>query len=684
MISFFGALQAQEEISLRVLTTHGALLKTAAVGVPCILEVTLHNSTTNKNPELTLPQSASILAERVSSTMRMSNNVTVHEKRYNYTVQFNEPGQYTLQATVDLLISNELNMHVAVHEESNNPKTQPGAFLEVIPQKTTAYVGEKILYYIRFHYHNDAIVLQAIEPLKILDAVITVPEGAYKSQNMLEWRGSLYAQKAGDSIIPALHAQYLQAKHNNNHNNFLFSFFAVQEEKHCYSPAIKMTIKPLPPYHEKVEAIGQFTSFTLAADHTTLHEGEAFECTVTLKGSGNITQLSAPSLTIPESCKVYESRSQLEGSEPNFTKTFTYIIHALKSGSCEIPAQTFTYFDPQSQAYNQLTTEPIILTIQKPILTNTVPAVSKPELVTVTYIPVNWFIFLLLLPILWCISRWCIRRWNNYYKAKRALKKARKLLARKAIKDAPALYILMKDLHIVFTDHEHENWQKFWDQLLAAAFCDTHTAVVDQLIGEAKNWIDLYEKKLYSLRIKKLLFVLTVSSASLMHATPELLSELRAEQLSASYTRYYEIEEEIAQIKNIPFNKKSLFFNAVVHSMPWLMWQILCIMLWWSLFFFGNLIVRQRYIILLSLGMGLLLVGAGTTRSYYELYTQRAIVSKATELRLGPSAAHAATKLLSYLDEVTILKERDSWYLIEHGTKRGWVDAQVIKKIPRI
>lgn len=111
-------------------------------------------------------------------------------------------------------------------------------------------------------------------------------------------------------------------------------------------------------------AVGSF-SLEARVDADTARVGGTVRLRVTVKGSGNIATLQPPALDVPAAFDAYDPQVETEmdraGSRVRGTKTFTYILVPGENGRYTLPPTTFSYFDPASERYVALVTEPIPL-----------------------------------------------------------------------------------------------------------------------------------------------------------------------------------------------------------------------------------------------------------------------------------------------------------------------------------
>ncbi|MCL6523631.1 MAG: BatD family protein [Thermoflavifilum sp.] len=138
---------------------------------------------------------------------------------------------------------------------------------------------------------------------------------------------------------------------------------------HLKSNPITIHVKPLPKAAKSdgfTGAVGNYT-ITATVDKSTLSTDDAGTLTLTIKGAGNLQMIGAPEVHFPQTFDVYDPKIEDHFSKNSIpfsgTRSFEYVFMPHSAGDYTIPAIQFAYFDPQTQSYHQLETQPIALHI---------------------------------------------------------------------------------------------------------------------------------------------------------------------------------------------------------------------------------------------------------------------------------------------------------------------------------
>lgn len=125
---------------------------------------------------------------------------------------------------------------------------------------------------------------------------------------------------------------------------------------------VTITVKGLPENNKPADfnsATGNFTITTWLAKDT-LARNEEGHLIVTIRGAGNFNQLSQPSIQWPDGVEAFEpmisdsldkTHSPLKGN-----KVFNFGFVSAKQGNYQLPAISFSFFDPATNSYKKLTT----------------------------------------------------------------------------------------------------------------------------------------------------------------------------------------------------------------------------------------------------------------------------------------------------------------------------------------
>jgi hypothetical protein len=134
------------------------------------------------------------------------------------------------------------------------------------------------------------------------------------------------------------------------------------------SKPVIIHVKPLPDAGKPADFNGAVGKYSIQASLNTkeVDTGDAANLSVTVKGSGNLPVINAPTVNWPSNMESYDVNSKenldktiapLSGS-----KTYTYSFVAAKAGKYTLPPVKLSYFDPASRTYK--TTETDSLSIQ--------------------------------------------------------------------------------------------------------------------------------------------------------------------------------------------------------------------------------------------------------------------------------------------------------------------------------
>jgi len=171
-------------------------------------------------------------------------------------------------------------------------------------------------------------------------------------------------------------------------DSFFDNFFGGLTEKpltlHTDGAIVK--IKALPTQGRPADfsgAVGKF-DVTAGATGTTCAAGDPLTLKIVITGEGNFDRVTTNGLPASADWKTYKPNARFEPadrSNTSGTKTFEQSIIPAKSGAQEIPAVSFSYFDPGTGTYVTRKTAPLAVEIA-PAAAAT-PADAKPAAASV-------------------------------------------------------------------------------------------------------------------------------------------------------------------------------------------------------------------------------------------------------------------------------------------------------------
>ena len=154
-------------------------------------------------------------------------------------------------------------------------------------------------------------------------------------------------------------------------NDPFFSNNVVNVQKELSSQSMTIDVKALPENGKPASfagAVGNY-KFTSSIDKEELSTNEAVTITLTVSGTGNIELLQMPEPVFPPDFEVYDAKittSTDAGSQGiSGTKKAEYLAIPRRAGSFSIPPVEFSYYNPSTESYQTLTSEPYELSVRK-------------------------------------------------------------------------------------------------------------------------------------------------------------------------------------------------------------------------------------------------------------------------------------------------------------------------------
>jgi hypothetical protein len=144
----------------------------------------------------------------------------------------------------------------------------------------------------------------------------------------------------------------------------IFSTMAYKDVKvKLKSKPVNIQVVPLPEDKKPVDFGGAVGSFNMTAslDKKQLTTDDVANIVVRITGSGNLKLFEAPKLSLPNGLSSFDPVivDTITGRSTTITgsKIITYSITPGTPGDYDIPAVSFTYFNPQSSSYTTLQTQ---------------------------------------------------------------------------------------------------------------------------------------------------------------------------------------------------------------------------------------------------------------------------------------------------------------------------------------
>ncbi len=154
-------------------------------------------------------------------------------------------------------------------------------------------------------------------------------------------------------------------------NDPFFSNNITNVQKELSSQSLSIDVKSLPENGKPdsfAGAVGNF-KFTSSIDKEELSTNEAVTITLTVSGSGNIELLQMPEPVFPPDFEVYDPKittsTDATSQGMTGTKKAEYLAIPRRAGTFNIQPVEFTFFNPNSQTYQTLLSEPYELSVRK-------------------------------------------------------------------------------------------------------------------------------------------------------------------------------------------------------------------------------------------------------------------------------------------------------------------------------
>ncbi len=163
-----------------------------------------------------------------------------------------------------------------------------------------------------------------------------------------------------------------RARHRNNLLDDFFNNFSDEEggnmiEQHVTlnSNPLEVTVNALPEKNKPADFSGAVGNFKIDATLENKKIAARDEATVkvTVKGNGNLPIVNAPQILWPNTIDAYDATASENVDKTVVpmagSKTFEYIFSPKNPGDYTIPAIDFSYFDPATDSYKVVKTQPL-------------------------------------------------------------------------------------------------------------------------------------------------------------------------------------------------------------------------------------------------------------------------------------------------------------------------------------
>ena len=269
-------------------------------------------------------------------------------------------------------------------------------FLKLIPSKKSAYVGEQVVLTYKLYTKvpvssvslskmpsyagfwtkdisdNSGTLKQSSEYVNGIEyttaeiqKVIVVPQRSGKltiDPMTMECVAQVRTERSNSRSMDPFEAFF---------NDPFFNRNIVNVKKELSSQSFTLDVKSLPENGKPASFAGAVGNYTFKSDidKTELSTNEAVTVTLTVSGTVNIELLQMPTPVFPPDFEVYDPKvntsTNIGAQGLNGTKKAEYLAIPRRAGSFTIPAVEFTYFNPSTETYQTVSSEPYEIKVEK-------------------------------------------------------------------------------------------------------------------------------------------------------------------------------------------------------------------------------------------------------------------------------------------------------------------------------
>lgn len=182
---------------------------------------------------------------------------------------------------------------------------------------------------------------------------------AMEVRNQVRFSKSAVTKKAEQEIVEGV---YPGSSINSDENTIVF-------ENSMATEPVAITVKATPQKNKPIEYNGATGNFKLAASvqKNELAKNEEGDLIITISGKGNFTQLSPPVIQWPEGIDGFEptSTDSLDHTKSPMTgkRDFHFRFVSSKSGNYDLPAVSFSFFNPDTNNYKTVYSGPVTIKV---------------------------------------------------------------------------------------------------------------------------------------------------------------------------------------------------------------------------------------------------------------------------------------------------------------------------------
>jgi hypothetical protein len=194
-----------------------------------------------------------------------------------------------------------------------------------------------------------------------------------RNYKVIERKYALFPTQTGELTIGRAMISATVASNRRSRDPFdMFGMFGRGEQATIRSQPIKIIVRSLPDKGRPRDFTGTIGKFNVSAtpNRTEVEVSQPVSVTFRINGVGNIKSVAEPVIPESDEFRVYRASSNENTTKLNDkiggTKIFEEVFIPKQPGELTIPAVSFSYFDPNRERYEVVTTRPIQLKVRKP------------------------------------------------------------------------------------------------------------------------------------------------------------------------------------------------------------------------------------------------------------------------------------------------------------------------------
>ncbi len=294
-------------------------------------------------------------------------------------------GPFSFDYKGDTYTSNTLNLEVVDRPVSSREPVggsqaegvEPGdrVFLEMTAGKNRVYMNEVVPLTIKLYVSSLSvrdIQYPVFEHEGFLAEEFEKPK-QYQEQRggriyeIIEFNTKLFGTRPGEFSLgyAELKANLLIKKQRRRHSSLFDNFFGGYETSpiELKSDALSLKVLPFPENGKPEDFSGAVGDFDLSVEvlPEEVKQGDPVTVRMVVSGNGNFNTVTSPRLKYEEDFKVYDPQVTQQGNR----KVFEQILIPLSDSIREIPAVSFSFFDPGKERYRTLSKSPILIAVKK-------------------------------------------------------------------------------------------------------------------------------------------------------------------------------------------------------------------------------------------------------------------------------------------------------------------------------